>query len=91
MGTDWRRPFGRFLVGWLLAGAGLLAALGLWDVQLYFVIAAVGFLLAVEYSEPLGHRPKGHRRLRWVSLGVLLVFANIVVSWIQNVTGVSLV
>jgi len=89
MTSNWRNRFGLFLLGWLGAGVALLASLGLWDPLLYFIIAAVGFFLAVEYSEPPDHRPPWHRRLRWVSLAILLVFANIVVSWIENISGVS--
>ena len=73
-----------------MVGGALLASFELWDPLLYFIIAAVGFFLAAEYSEPPDHRPSWHRRLRWVELAILLVFGNIVVSWIQNVTGVSL-
>lgn len=90
METSWRTTFGLFLVGWLVVGAALLASLELLEPLLYFVIAAVGFLLAVEYSEPSDHRPTWHRRLRWVSLAILLVFANIVVRWTENTTGISL-
>jgi hypothetical protein len=90
MEPSWRHRFGLFLVGWLVAGVALLASLELLDPMLYFVIAAVGFFLAVEYSEPPDHRPQWHRRLRWVSLAILLVFANIVVRWTENITGISL-
>lgn len=90
MTHNWRNRFGLFLVAWLVAGGVLLAALGLWDPMLYFVIAAVGFFLAMEYSEPRGERPVWHRRLRWVGVAILLVFANIVVTWVERVAGVSL-
>lgn len=91
MTQSWRNRFSLFLTAWLVAGGGVLGILSVMDPMLYFIIAAVGFFLAVEYSEPADGRPVWHRRLRWVGVAILLVFANIVVTWVETVTGVSVV
>jgi len=89
MATPWLNRFGLFLCGWLLVGVATLFSLGLWDPMFYFMITAVGFLLAMEYSEPL-ERPTGHRRLGWLAVLILGVFANIVITWIESTTGIAL-
>lgn len=90
MTGEWAHRFALFLGGWILLGIGTALALGMVDPLLYFVIAYVGFVLAVEYSEPLYGRPDWHRRLRWVTLLGLLAFGYAVVDWVERVTGTSL-
>jgi hypothetical protein len=88
--APWATKFGIALGGWLMGGFIILIALGMWDPTLYFIIAFVGFLLATEYSEPPRNRPTWHRRLRWVTLVNLLVFAYIVVRWVEETVGVAI-
>jgi hypothetical protein len=90
MRRTWVRQFVLFLGGWLLVGLSALAVVGIRDPIQYLVVMYVGFLLAVEYSEPPFERPVWHRRLDWVSVAGLLVFVYVAVDWVLTVTGVSL-
>lgn len=91
MAGSWVTRFGFALLGWLVATVILLLVLGMWDPVLYFSIGFVGFVLATEYSEPRGTRPKWHRRLRWLLVVNLLVFAYVVVTSIERAAGVTIV
>lgn len=75
---------------WLLGSLVGLIALNLWNPLLYFLVAYTGFLVAVEYSEPLGDRPTWHRRMDWVVVAGFFVFVRLAVSWVEQVTGTSL-
>lgn len=90
MAGEWTHRFALFLSGWLLLGAGTALTLGMTDPLLHFVITYVGFVLAVEYSEPPTERPVWHRRLRWVTLLGLLAFGFTVADWVERVTGAPL-
>jgi hypothetical protein len=78
------------LSGWVLASLAVVESLGIADVKLYFILATVGFILAMEYSEPAQHRPVWHTRLRWVTLVLIGGFGYIVLTWVEDVVGISI-
>jgi hypothetical protein len=90
MAESWLTRFGFALVGWLVAGVVVLLILGMWNPTLYFIVGFVGFVLAMEYSEPREARPKWHQRLRWVLVLNLMVFTYIVVTSIERAVGVAI-
>lgn len=90
MVETWIKKFGLTFGCWLTTGLALLLALELWDPEFYFIIASVGFVFALEYSEPESDRPTWHRRAGWLLLLDLVVFGNIVITWAENVAGVSI-
>lgn len=47
--------------------------------ELIFVVGLIGFLVVVELTAPLNVQPDWRRRLRWLILLGLIVFAVIVV------------
>ena len=90
MPSQWVSKFSYVFGGWLVAGLLVLLILQLWDPGFYFIIAFTGFILATEYSEPREARPEWHKRLRWITLLSLLIFAYIVVLWIEEAIGVAI-
>jgi len=72
----------QFLFGnlaWLLGAALVLTLLGSLSVELFFVVALIGFLVVVELTAPFAVTPRWRGRLKWlIGLG-LLVFGYIVV------------
>lgn len=80
----WAARFGIALGWWLVAGFVVLLTLGMEDSTLSFIIAFVGLVLATDNSESLRNRPAWHRRLRWVTLVNLPMFAYIVVRWVEE-------
>lgn len=90
MPAEWVKRFGYVFSGWLVAALLVLLVLGMWNPGFYFIIAFTGFILVTEYSEPRDARPKWHKRLRWVSFLSLIIFAYIVVTWIEEAIGMAL-
>jgi len=72
-------------IGWLAVTYGGMVYTDLWNPLLFYLLSYAGFLFAVELSNPDGPRPKGHKRLRWISMGGFVVFVYGVVSWVQAV------
>jgi len=74
----------------MLVSLAVILGLEMWDPKLYYFAAYVGFLFAVEYSEPQVSRPTWHHRLDLVSVVGFLGFVYMVVSWLEQVTGIVL-
>jgi hypothetical protein len=73
----------RFVVGnlaWQLTAALVLVALGALSLELFFVVALIGFLVITELTAPFHVTPAWRRRLRWLIAGGLVVFGWIVVK-----------
>lgn len=87
MDDNWAQQFALSFGAWLIASLAVILALELWDPTLYYFAAYVGFLLAVEHSEPQVGRPVWHRRLDVVSVAGLVGFGYVVISWVEQVTG----
>lgn len=63
----------------MLAVVVVLALLGSLELELFFVLSLIGFLVVVELTAPIAVTPTWRRRIPWF-IGVgLLVFAVIVV------------
>jgi len=75
---------------WLLASSVVILALEMWDPKLYYFAAYVGFLIAIEYSEPQVARPHWHRRLDLISVAGFFGFVYIVIIWIEQVIGAGI-
>lgn len=72
----------RFITGtlaWQCASLLLLVLLGALSYELFFVVSLIGFLVVVELTAPLNVAPRWRRRLRWLILIGLVVFAGIVI------------
>lgn len=83
------KRFGVLLGGWILVSLTILESLGVGDMKLYFILSTVGFILAMEYSEPSQHRPTWHKRLRWVTSLLVVGFGYIVFRWVEQAVGSS--
>ena len=69
----------------MLAVVVVLAALGAMDLELFFVLSLIGFLVVVELTAPIAVTPRWRRRLPWL-IGIgLVVFGVIVVRRILEI------
>ena len=75
---------------WLLASLVVVLALEMWGPKLYYFTTYVGFLIAIEYSEPQVDRPHWHRRLDLLSVTGFFGFVYIVITWIEQVIGAGI-
>ena len=78
MATRRRLQFVHLQAGWMLGTLVVLALLGSLSLDLFFVVSLIGFLVVVELTAPFAVTPRWRRRLKWVILLGLLVFAYIV-------------
>lgn len=69
----------------MLAAAFFLSLLGSLELELFFVLSLIGFLVNVELTAPFHVTPRWRRRLRWVILLGLIGFAYIVVQRILEI------
>lgn len=72
-------------IAWMLAVVVVLSALGALDLELFFVLSLIGFLVVVELTAPFSVTPKWRRRLPWLIAAGLLVFGVIVVRRILEI------
>jgi len=79
MVTRRRTQFVHFTVAWQLAAVLVLVGLNALSYELFFVISLIGFLVVIELTAPLNVQPAWRRRLRWLILLGLVVFAYVVV------------
>ncbi|MFC5969860.1 hypothetical protein ACFPYI_00810 [Halomarina salina] len=79
-----RRFVGAFLL-WCVASALVLSQFGRVTTALVYATGYVGFLLAAEYSAPMGEPPRWHRHLRWVTILGFVGFLVFVYGWVQQV------
>ena len=80
MTTRRRRRFITGTLAWQLAAALVLVLLDALTLELFFVVALIGFLVVTELTAPFRVTPRWRRRLRWLIAGGLLVFAYVVVK-----------
>lgn len=83
--TARRLRFVHAVVGWLLAAIVVLALLAQPDLELFFVLSLIGFLVAVELTAPFNVTPRWRRRLRVVIVLGLAGFAVIVIRRILEI------
>jgi hypothetical protein len=85
MATRRRSRFIHGQLAWMLGALLVLAALGSLELELFFVLSLIGFLVVIELTAPVSVSPAWRRRLPWlVGLG-LLVFGVIVVRRILEI------
>lgn len=75
-----RARFVRANVAWLSATLLVLVLLEAFSFELFFVVSLIGFLVVTELTAPFSITPAWRKRLRWLILPGLLVFAYIVVK-----------
>lgn len=71
--------FVRGQLAWMLAIVLGLSLLGVFSYEVFFVLSLIGFLIIVELTAPVNITPEWRRRLTWVVLIGLIVFAAVVV------------
>jgi hypothetical protein len=72
----------KFIFGqavWLCGSLLVLAALSALSLELYFILALIGFLVLVQLTAPLNLTPQWRKRLWRIMIVGLIVFAVIVV------------
>lgn len=78
----------RFVYGvmaWLLGTVLVLAVMGAFAYDLFFVVSLIGFLIVTELTAPVTVTPRWRRRLRWIIGLGLVVFGAIVVRRIIEI------
>jgi hypothetical protein len=81
------RPYSfiRYFVAWMLLSLIALTLLDSIELELFFVVSLIGFLVVTELMTPINIRPEWHRRLRWVIALGLVVFGYIVTRRILEI------
>lgn len=85
MATRRRLRFVHGQLAWMLGVVILLTVLGSLELELFFVLSLIGFLVVVELTAPIAVTPKWRRRLPWFIAIGLLVFGVIVVRRILEI------
>ncbi|QLD87044.1 hypothetical protein HWV23_15375 [Natronomonas halophila] len=85
MATRRRLQFIQAQIAWMLALVVVLAALGSLELELFFVLSLVGFLMVIELTAPIAVTPTWRRRLPWFIAIGLIVFGVIVVRRILEI------
>lgn len=85
MATRRRLRFVQAQLAWMLAVVVVLAALGSLELELFFVLSLIGFLVVVELTAPIAVTPRWRRRLPWFIAIGLVVFGIIVVRRILEI------
>lgn len=80
-----RARFVRANVAWLSGSLLVLVLLEAFTVELFFVVALIGFLVVTELTAPFSITPAWRKRLRWLILLGLLGFAYVVVKRILDI------
>jgi len=57
------------------------------DIQLFFVLNLIGFLVLVELTTPFNFKPEWKNRLKWVVLVGVIGFSYIVIKKIEMIIG----
>jgi threonine/homoserine efflux transporter RhtA len=85
MATRRRLQFIQAQVAWMLAVVVVLAVLGSLELELFFVLSLIGFLIVIELTAPIAVTPAWRRRLPWFIAIGLVVFGIIVVRRILEI------
>ena len=83
--TGRRLRFVHGQLAWMLGVVVVLAALGSLDLELFFVLSLIGFLVVVELTAPIAVTPAWRRRLPWLIAAGLAVFGIIVIRRILEI------
>jgi threonine/homoserine efflux transporter RhtA len=85
MATRRRLQFIQAQVAWMLAVVVVLALLSSLELELFFVLSLIGFLVFIELTAPIAVTPTWRRRLPWFIAIGLVVFGIIVVRRIIEI------
>ena len=77
--------FVRGQLAWMLAAVLVLALLGSFSYELFFVLSLIGLLIVTELTAPVAVTPTWRRRLRWLIAIGLVGFAVVVVRRILEI------
>lgn len=78
MPTRRRERFVHAQAVWMLATLVALTAVGALSLELFFVLSLIGLLVVIEFTAPVTVTPRWRRRLLWVVVLGLAIFAVIV-------------
>jgi hypothetical protein len=85
MPTSRRLRFVHAQAAWMLASLLVLTLLSALSIELFFVVALIGFLVVVQLTAPFNVTPRWRARLKWFILVGLVVFGYIVVRRILEI------
>jgi hypothetical protein len=85
MATPRRMRFVHGVVAWQLAAVLALALLGAMELELFFVVSLIGFLVVTELTAPFNLTPRWRSRLKWLIALGLAVFGYVVVRRILEI------
>jgi hypothetical protein len=85
MATPRRLRFVHGVVAWQLAAVLALALLGAMELELFFVVSLIGFLVVTELTAPFNLTPRWRSRLKWLIALGLAVFGYVVVRRILEI------
>lgn len=71
--------FVRIFAAWLCGSTIVLTVLNAMELELFFVLSLLGFLILTELSAPINIRPEWRRRLRWAIAVGIIIFTGVVV------------
>ncbi|CAJ36749.1 hypothetical protein [Methanocella arvoryzae] len=71
--------------GWALLTLAILVLLNSLDIEYFFVLCLIGFLIIVELSGPFTTKPKWRSRVNIVILAGVAIFALIVVRKVLEI------
>jgi hypothetical protein len=91
MATPRRSRFVHGVVAWQLAALLTLTLLGALELELFFVVSLIGFLVVTELTAPFNVTPEWRSRLKWLILLGLAVFGYVVVKRILEILPDALV
>lgn len=72
-------------LAWMVATVLVLAVVGAFSLELFFVLSLIGFLIVTELTAPVAVTPAWRRRLWWVILAGLAGFAVVVARRVVEV------
>jgi hypothetical protein len=85
MATARRLRFVHGVVAWQLAAVLALALLGAVELELFFVVSLIGFLVVTELTAPFNVTPRWRSRLKWLIALGLAVFGYVVLRRILRI------
>lgn len=91
MATRRRSRFIQAQTAWMLGTVVVLTMLESLELELFFVLSLIGFLVIVELTAPISVTPAWRRRLPWLIGAGLIVFGYIVVRRILEILPEGLV
>ena len=85
MPTRRRQRFVNGQLAWMLGTILVLALLGSFSYELFFVLSLIGLLIVTELTAPINVSPPWRKRLRWLIALGLLGFGFIVIRRILEI------